>query len=375
MANAPLANASWDSLRLRWAASPLPAALAAWWDGLLALLPESGRDVWFPPVRRLWLRPEGTRLLVEEQAGARRETLGDLPFEAESGASLRASLDRRGVDGEVWLVLPARDGLVRELVVPAAAEPQLDAVLRHEIDRQTPFPPDQVVFAGQVLSRDAKAGQLRVELAVLPRARLDAALAALGPLAERLAGVDLDDAAHRAGRRRNLLPAPSRRVRVDRDGRLRAALLGGAALALVLAGLVTLAHRERALADLEARRDAAFDAARQARALRAQLDGAATAANFLAETRAARPTALEVLDDLTRRLPDDVYLTRLMIEQDRVTMTGLAVSSGSVVAPLQGSPFLRSPALAGMVQKDPATGRDSFTVIAQLAPGGADAAR
>jgi general secretion pathway protein L len=64
-----------------------------------------------------------------------------------------------------------------------------------------------------------------------------------------------------------------------------------------------------------------------------------------------------------------------MIEQDRVTMTGLAVSSGSVVAQLQGSPFLRSPALAGMVQKDPATGRDSFTVIAQLAPGGADAAR
>ena len=96
---------------------------------------------------------------------------------------------------------------------------------------------------------------------------------------------------------------------------------------------------------------------------------------FLAETRAARPTVLEVLDDVTRRLPDDVHLTRLMLEQDRVTMTGLAASSGSVVAQLQGSPFLRSPALVGMVQKDPATGRDSFTVIAQLAPGDADAAR
>jgi general secretion pathway protein L len=257
--------------------------------------------------------------------------------------------------------------------LPLAAEAQLEGVLRHEIDRQTPFSADQVVHAAQVVSRHPAEGQLRAELVVVPKATLDAALAVLGPLAARLSGVDIDDAAHRAGRRRNVLPLAQRVQRTDRDARVRITLIAVAALALLATGFVTLGNRERALASLEAQRDAAFDTARQARALRLQLDGAASAANFLAEQQQKRPAMLEVLDDLTRRLPDDVYLQRFSVEQDRVTISGAARSAGSIVATLQGSPYLKGPALAGAVQQDRSTGRDGFTVVAELVQGGRDA--
>lgn len=374
MATPPAANLSWDTLRLRWATSPVPAALSRWWEDLLDLLPPSLARLWFPSARRLWLQLDGSALHPLEEAGRERVALPPVPLADGQGPTLlAAALQRRGVEGEVWLALPASQALVRTLSLPLAAEAQLEAVLRHEIDRQTPFSADQVVHAAQVLSRHPAEGQLRAELVVVPKDVLDGALMALGPLAARLSGVDVDDAAHRAGRRRNLLPPALRVQRTERDARVRLVVLATAAVALLATGFVTLGNRERALAALEAQRDVAFDTARQARALRVQLDGAASAANFLAEQRQKRPTMLEVLDDLTRRLPDDVYLQRFSVEQGRVTLTGAARSAGSIVATLQGSPYLKGPALAGAVQQDRSTGRDGFTVVAELVPGGRDA--
>lgn len=372
MATSPLAKLPLDDWRLRWAASPLPAEIARFREGLLDLLPPRLRHLWFPPIHRLWLRIEQGRLQATEEAGTAHTDLGSLPLaDGEAVRALMAALDRRGVAGEVWLRLPAAQALVRRLSLPSAAEAQLDGVMRHEIDRQTPFTPDQVVFAAQVLARRPGDGQLTAELAVVPKATLDAALAALGPLAERLSGADIDDGA--TSPRRNVLPVALRAPRSDRDGRVRLGLMAVAAVALVLTGWVTLSNRERALQTLEAQRDAAFDTARESRALRQQLDSSASAANFLAERRQARPTVLELLNDLTQRLPDDVYLQRLSIEQDRVTLTGAARSAGTIVATLQGSPYLKGPALAGAVQQDRSTGRDNFTVIAELVPGGRNA--
>ena len=374
MAESPLANLQWDALRLRWAAGPWPQALRNVHSGFLALLPASLRSRWFPPTRRLWLRVEGDALHLLEEAGTERTDLGALPLnQGESAQAVMASLERRGIDGELWLALPAAQGLVRSVTLPLAAEAQLAQVMQHEIDRQTPFTAEQVVFSTQVLSRNAVEGQLRAELAVVPRASLDATLAALGPLAARLSGADIDDAAHRAGHRRNLLPLSLRRTRTDRDGRARWLLVLGIAVLLLLSGGLTLQNRGDVLASLEAQRDAAFDSARRARGLRAELESGAAAANFLAEQRQRRPTMLELLDDLTRRLPDDVYVQRLSVEQSRVTLSGVARSAGTLVATLQSSPYLKGPALAGAVQQDPRTGRDGFTVVAELTTGGIDA--
>lgn len=352
----------------------MPGVLARFGDDLLELLPTHWRQQWFPPVRRLWVRIEGEDLQVIEEAGRERTTQGILPLAAGEGPqALSASLDRRAIDGELWALLPAGQALVRTLSLPLAAETQLESLLRHEVDRQTPFSVEQVEYTAHVVSRHPAEGLVRVELAVLPKTTLTAALTTLGPLATRLSGLDIDDAAYRSGRRRNLLPAAQRRQHIDRDGRVRLWLIVATLVALLLTGLVTLGNRERALVALEAQRDAAYASARQARLLRQQLDTAASAANFLAQQRQARPTLLELVDDLTRRLPDEVYVQRLSVEQSRVTISGAARSAGTIVATLQASPYLKGPALAGAVQQDRHTGRDAFTVVAELVPGGRDA--
>ena len=77
---------------------------------------------------------------------------------------------------------------------------------------------------------------------------------------------------------------------------------------------------------------------------------------------------LEVLADLTRRIPDDTSLDKLAINDGKLVVVGQSRAAPALVGLLQESPVLRSPALSGAVQADPRTGRDRFTLTAQVGP-------
>jgi len=366
-----------DPITLRLARTSLPARWREFVAALMSLLPARLRALVEGNDQRLFLLRQGDE--VELLAAGRRgdAPLGQLPLDdATVLDQARQRLDDSAVPR--WLLLPVSQVLRRTLALPAAAEPRLREVLAFELDRQTPFSADQVSYQGRVLSRDTAAQQLGVELLVLPKSRLDAELLALGTLGADLAGVDVVDA---DGRRLdvNLLPESRRQHRHDPVRRLNAALVAAAAMALLATLLLTLANRREVRDDFRSQVAAATVEARQARLLRSQLQVSAQAANFLAATRASRPTMLEVLDDLTRRMPDDTALDKLAINDDNLVMVGYSSAAPALVALLQDSPLLVEPALSGAVQADPRTGRDRFTIAARIAvkpsPEAADAPR
>ena len=354
-----------DPLTLRLARTSLPARGREAMAALLSLLPARLRAMVEGDDQRLFLLRQGEEATLVATGRHGDLTLGRLPLD---DAHLLADARQRLDDSDVprWLLLPVAQVLRRALVLPAAAEPRLREVLAFELDRQTPFSADQVSYHGRVLSRDVAAQQLHVELLVLPRTRLDAELLALGALGADAAGVDvLGDDGRRLGV--NLLPASRRDARSDPSRRLALALAAVAAVALLSTLLLTLANRRELRDDFRAQVEAATVEARQARLLRNQLQVSAQAANFLAATRASRPTMLEVLDDLTRRIPDDTTLDKLVINDDSLVMVGHSSAAPALVGLLQDSPLLVEPALSGSVQADTRTGRDRFTLAARIA--------
>ena len=142
--------------------------------------------------QRLFLlrRQDELELIASGRGGDR--ALGQLPLEESVLTAVRRRLEDAAVPA--WLLLPSATVLRRSLSLPLAAEPRLREVLAFELDRQTPFSADQVSHQGRVLSRDPATQQMQVELLVLPRARLDAELQAIGALAQGLAGVDAIEA-------------------------------------------------------------------------------------------------------------------------------------------------------------------------------------
>lgn len=362
-------------LRSRFSGSGLQQFLR-WWGGELAtLLPEAWRKPFAAARARVLYVAQGDDLELRLEEGERTTTIGTFarPLAdetgADPGADLRARVEaRRGAshgDRARWLVLPAAQVLRRRLRLPAAAGDRLRAVVGFELDRQTPFRADQVSYDCRVLGVDPDTRMAQVELLVLPLARLDAALATLGPLAAGLQGVDAIDA-QGVPLRCNLLPVERRKAPDHRRLWLN---LGLALIALVATGFAltrSLDNRASEIARLQAEVDRRHDQARAVNALVAQLKGASEGANFLATRRAAQPPMLAVLADVSARIPDNTFLERFSEQDGQIYLTGLSTDAASLVGKLQGSPLLRAPALSGSVQPDAAAKRDRFTVAANL---------
>ena len=354
----------------------------SWWaQALAAWLPLRVRQALGMNRGRLLLQVDGDALQLRLQRGNEVRDLAQLPglvagFVAPVAAApiaapvadpLAPVLGGGIADLPRWLLLPASVSLRRRMLLPAAAADRLRDVVGFEIDRQTPFNADAVAFDARVLGRRDSDGQLDVELVAVPLAALNPQVAALGTLASTLAGVDVV-AADGAPLGINLLPLLQRRRQRD-PWRVWNVALAALAVVAIAATLWQLLDNRRAAADAFEQAIAKRAApARQAAAQRQQLQGLIDGQAFLDQARATRPTAVEIIDELSRRLPDGTYLEKLEIADERLTLIGLSNEAAALVGRLQDSALWRLPALAGALQPDPASGRDRFTLVAELAP-------
>lgn len=360
---------------------PGPRSFLAWWGRALA--------TWLPARWRVLLGLTGDRLLFQRLDdeiemiwldGTQRHMLARLPATVTPD-ELQALLGSRLAGLPRWWLVPAGLALRRRLLLPAAAAERLRDVLTFELDRQTPFAAHEACFDARVLGV-REDGQLDVELAVVPNAAFTAGLSRLGALAGGMAGADVE-AAEGGILGLNLLPDAARVARQAPQRGLHLVLAAVAVVAIVFAAWAVLDNRRAAADAFAAQVDARADAARQVATQRQQLVDLVNGSTILNQTSARRPTALEVMGDVTRRLPDNTYLEKLAIEGDRLTLIGFSPEASGLVARLQGSPLWRNPALSGALQPDPRTRMDRFTLTAELlgkqdpsanAQGGADAA-
>lgn len=343
----------------------------SWWGhALAAWLPLRVRQLLGMDRGRVLVQVEGDSLLLRLQTGADIRDLGTVPSLAgmEAGTDpLAPALGTRLADVPRWLLLPAASALRRRLPLPAAATKRLRDVVGFEIERQTPFAADAVAFDARVVSRREGEGPIDAELVAVPKIALDPQLATLGPVAPALAGIDVA-AADGTPLQINLLPPAQRRRTRDPWLLWNLALAFAAVLAFALALWQILANRRDAADDFQAQITQLAGPAREAAARQQELVHLIEGQKFLQRTRSAYPTAVEVMDELSRRLPDGTYLEKLAIEGDRLTLIGLSNQAPALIERLQDSKLWRSPALAGALQTDPVTRRDRFTLIAEIGP-------
>ena len=336
-----------------------------WWkQALLSWLPLRWRVLFGLASNRLLFSQVGEQLRLQVQDAEGLHEVAWLPLPLTT-TELDAVLGNRTGKLPRWLLLPAASALQRRLLLPAAAAERLRDVVRFEVDRQTPFTADSVRFDARVLERRAD-GQLDTELIAVPRARFDAALAELGGLAESLAGVDASDASGRP-LGVNLLPTEIRRGSRDAMRAWNWALAAVALLGIATAFWQVLDNRRDAAEAFTRQVEARATQARAVAAQRQQLVDIVEGAAFLDRARASRPTTVEILDELSRRLPDNTYLEKVGIEGDRLLLIGLSPEASALVGRMEGSRLWRAPALSGALQPDPRTRLDRFSLTADLA--------
>lgn len=347
----------------------------SWWkDELLGSLPERWRErLSSAPARIVLFQSVGGQWHAARVRGNKNEAQRDLdlndPSSVRRALSFLEALNDRPAEIKILAFAPEKV-MLKRLTLPLAAEENLGQVLEFEMDRQTPFKADQVYFDWRVVKRDTAQRQLLVDLLAVPRQHIDAALAALAPAQISLDGVD-------SGRTRgihfvetlhgfNLLPPEKRASNGDPQARLRWILLFSLVGLIGLALKQSLDARSAALLAMEEQllstQNDALATAALARRLREEIDGA----NFLIDRKERRPETVKVLLELTQRIPDTTWLERISFVGDAVQLQGQSASADKLIGLLQKAVYVRNPQQQGVIQPDPGTGKERFSLQLDL---------
>ena len=269
-----------------------------------------------------------------------------------------------------FLLLDEEAVLSKEIMLPAAAESNLLQVLTFEMDRQTPFRAQEVYFDWKIRERSSDSGQLRLDIFIVPRRQVDSILHSLA--ARKLAPAGIDIAGKDKTLGLNLLPAEQRVRVVNRKARMNFALAGVAILLLALVMTQSLYLRAHQVTELEAAIAEVQDEARRVQRIREQIEDSSEAANFLTVRRDSSPLAIEILADVTRILPDDTYLDRLVIGQATVQMQGKSQNAQQLIERVNESGLLDGASFRGSTRLDARSGLEIFEVNANISGMGSD---
>jgi general secretion pathway protein L len=368
------------TLRARYQASPL-SAFFRWWGGELAsLIPAGWRSRMVAPVPRLWLLATDDQGALEVWRGDDAPERLDV-FKAGEDASLLRTRWQNHYNGfrdgppEVILLLPPDIVLETPVDLPLALESNLDQALGYQLDQLTPFRADQVWHDFRVIDREADTGRLKVDLRLVPQTRLERLMQRVDAIGIRLHGID---SARIDGEREtltghegfNLLPEDQRQVFVNRRARLNWALGLGLVLVLAVVMAQSLWLHERSNAQLRADLDSLRAEAEQVMALQRELDDALAAANFLAEHRLGQPVMMNVIDEVTRVLPNDMWLQQMQVRDGELIMSGMANGSQRLIELVNDSYLFSDTEFRGSVSIDPNSGQERFNVRATVTPWG-----
>ncbi len=345
------------------------ARFLRWWGGeLLALVPRRLRN---------WVAPRPDDLIVELGSsdvhfyriqGGNVTDLGQAPLDAANpvlAAGAGGAKSRRGRQ-TVTLVLPAGSAASQQVTLPLAAEENLREVIGFELDRLTPFKPEEVYFDHSVVDRDPVTQTLRVALTVCPRASVDAVTGQATDWGLDVSRVD--QATEEPGRPSglNLLPhveapASSRLARfLTVVLLLSAAALGGFSVQ------VPLERKARQAEALLAEVATVKANAAKIRQMRGEMKAIKESGLYVANLKRDRRKITRLLDTMTRLLPDDTWLYQMRINDDKLEMAGFAPNSSALIGIFEASPAFTEARFRAPVTQDRRLEMDRFSIQVRL---------
>ena len=328
----------------------------------------------------LW-RPgmEGERAVMLAASSIALE--GDAATIVGAGRAAVASLTN-GVYGgvavapKVVVSLSPRDVLRKSIVLPAAVEPNLRQTLAYDLDRHTPFKAEELYFDVAVVGRNPEKKEIRVDLVSCRKAVVDIALRHATAWGVAVAAVVPEPPATAARSRLNLLPHEARSSRaVWKRWQFWLPMGLVAAVALAAIAIPLWQKREYVIALNALAGDAQAQAA-LSNALRTELETKVGDYNFALERKYAYPSAFRVVDEVSRVLPDDTWLTQFEMKsiakgkemQREILVRGETANAGRLVQLVEESPLFAQTAPRSPTTKIQPGPGEVFDLGAQLKP-------
>ena len=352
-------------LRIRYA-EPLLGRLRSfwrWWSGeLIELLPENLQKAIAQRQQKLYVEVDDDKLLLSlGNHAAQREVL-----RLAVGADNAGDEDIPREVQQTILLLPDDKVLARRISLPAAAEENLREVLGFEMDLHTPFEASEVYYDYTVVGRDSARQKVTVDLVYAPRDAVDALLDGTSSLGIKTDVVTCRRRDNANLQPVNLLPLERRRARRFDVKNLNMGLTALLAVLLFTAITIPILQKNRVIVALETQVQAAAAEAREGAELRQDLEKMAAASQFLVEKKASDVMIVELVDEVSRILPDHTWITRLDLSGDELQIQGQSSASASLIGIVESSPWFENARFSSPVVQITGTDNDRIHITATV---------
>ena len=342
-----------------------------WWvRGLLYLLPPSLRRAMQVTPDRITIDFKGQQVKIKRYTEGLTAPVEEKRFqsagnELQKTAALQWLKDKSEADAEIILLVPKKMVLEKSLMLPGAAEENLRQVLGFEMDRKTPFTPDKVYYDYSIVDRDKEGQQIQVELYLTLREQIDPLLKEIRSWDIALQAIGITDGESH-NYTLNLLDPEERPVQKDKANRTVLALAVLAFVLFIAVLWVPVIKNDQRLSNLEAELVESRNVAMRVQTLREERDTIIEKTRFLAAQRADQITTVELLNELTRIIPDNTWLTRLVINAGEIHIQGESEAASSLIQALESSDLFVDAKFTSPIRKNNATNKDRFHVSARL---------
>lgn len=267
---------------------------------------------------------------------------------------------RDGLNGSAVLALEASRYILRSLSPVRLPASRARAMATLDLAAATPFPPADTYCL--ILKPVARDGPVPTVYAIVKKSLIDPVLERLRSGSAPLAGIVLLSGTEPEAPIWQVSSADLARLTGAPSTRQRTMFIAAAALTAAVIG--TVLHVQWTYASAQASIDERLPPLEaKARELRDELNRRAARVAEVAALRQSlstqRPMS-EVLEEISRVVPDTAYLTDLAVKNGEARMVGFSSSASSLIAPVESSPMFDGAEFTSPVVRTPGYDGERF---------------
>lgn len=348
-------------------------AFFEWWTTeLKGLVPEQYRHNLFPDCNEvlisqsqddqeihMWQLSEGNMVPL---------TLDDSVKDKEWWHKLNHYVASSDQETKVTFMVDESEALSRQVAMPVVVMNDIESVLSFELDKYLPFKADEVAYDFRKGEVEEGSEKFPVLLTAVRKARLNEIIEHTENKGIQLSAVDVNvgSATEPQAMGVNLLPKEMRKKKDWTSLKWHAGLSLVALLMLAFVMYTSIQNKEQKIMSLEAQVDELKNDARRAKRIETQLNESIMAANFLGNLKQNMPSRVLMIGELTSKIPENTYLSRIVVDNDKLEVVGESENANALVPILNQSELWYEPQIIGNVTINPRTGKEKFTIKSEL---------
>lgn len=333
-----------------------------WWrDELRGLVPQRVRA---RPTAKIVVALDQDGFRVLEGAGGKlRPARGGADLSARDAVGVTGQLAKSNPTAQIGIRVPLASCFVRHLELPRNAQDDAARILDLDLERATPFKLKDVYSAALVEDSQDRGPRVRVRHLMIKRQSVEPILDELNAAGTPVDFIDCSEEADGPALPVNFLATQQQSAAGAGRGLSFISIL---CLLMALLGLsAILLANARYQTALETLQGQVAQARTQATSVRRALDSSEAALTEIGQLQnlklGSAPT-VEVIDQLTKLLPNSVWLTDLRLENGFLDITGLAKSGAALLPLFEHSPLFADAAMASAVNFDPQENKERFSL-------------